>query len=134
MITCTAENCSKRPSYNYIGMRPKFCKAHKFYKMVNLKHKNYRELYNNFTYSNGIMSIDDDINYILNLQILNAIPEIKKKSSDSSKRCRDRQKKLLNFMTNHIEELHTLIHNNRIISNNIINGYINKKKDILNNK
>ena len=124
MIICAAENCSKRPSFNYVGMRPKFCKAHKFYKMVNIKHKNYKKLYNNNNHYNDIMSIDDDINYILNLQIPTIIP--KSNSSYSSKIFRDRQKKLLNFMTNHIEELHTLIYNNNIISTKVINDYINE--------
>ena len=60
--------------------------------------------------------------------IYELIPTIipKSNSSYSSKIFRDRQKKLLNFMTNHIEELHTLIYNNNIISTKVINDYINE--------
>lgn len=75
--------------------------------------------------TNSIVNIDDDITYILKLKLKK--PNNKR---NSAKHYRDRKKKIFNLMYIHIEELHKLIHNNKIINKKIINQYNIQKNNI----
>jgi hypothetical protein len=134
MRICYAEGCSKSPSFNYAGQLPKYCKTHKFIKMVNVKYKRYIELNSKYY----ILNIDDDIKYILNLQTsiqnTNIIPNTKNNYVSKSEKFRDKQKKLVKLMNNHIEYVHYLISKNNVIDIKIINNYIDKRNYILNEK
>jgi hypothetical protein len=77
--------------------------------------------------TSSIVNIDDDITYILKLKLKN--PNNKNKKN-SAKHYRDRKKKIFNLMYIHIEELHKLIHNNKIINKKIINEYNIQKNNI----
>ena len=82
MITCAFQGCPKSPSFNYINDKPKYCKKHKLFNMVNIKnirykiyrkmmanHLKYQDILNYSITSNYIINIDNDIKYILNLKL-----------------------------------------------------------------
>jgi hypothetical protein len=77
--------------------------------------------------TNSIVNIDDDITYILKLKLKK--PNNKNKRN-SAKHYRDRKRKIFNLMYIHIEELHELIYNNKIINKKIINEYNLQKNNI----
>ena len=140
MRLCSVKDCSKNSSFNYEGLPPKYCKQHKCYKMINVKYKKFKEIYNRPNICNNIINIDNDIRYILDLQIKkpNIIPDIINYNTSSpnyntlsSKKFRNKQKKLINLMTNHINLLHVLIHNNSKIDIEIVDDYIKDKYNIL---
>lgn len=92
MITCAFQGCPKSPSFNYIDKKPKYCKKHKLFNMINIKnmryknyqkmmtnHLKYQDILNHSITSNYIINIDNDIKYILNLKL----PDIRIKTEYS---------------------------------------------------